>query len=281
VYAAMMPLPEQRRNTMNKKSALSLTTLTTSASATPIATAGAVSKAFPTRLTPVPTGLAANSPAYVHAGRKPGTKTNSRNIVLLTLKAFAIELQVPLRSITKYDPAHWAQVSSKVTPAVLERVYRRLASTLPHPGFGVAANAGPDLRYFAGFTDGDGCISTVRYHPKHHRFTGYRPRFQIVCNDPGVLQDAHAVMGANGKIYQTRRNLAVNRQTWNLIYDGVHALHALCGIAPYLRIKGPQALALLAYWFLGRQWVNPGPRGTPPVIRKVRRTWHRRIQAMK
>jgi len=270
---------------MSKKSSLSNATVTAVSSAASNATStsigGAVSKAFPNRLTAVPTGLAANGPAYVPAGRKPGTKTNSRQIGVAILKSFAIELQVPLATITKYDPARWALVASKVTPAGLERVYARLANTLPHPAFGVPANAGPDLRYVAGFSDGDGCISTVLYHPKRQRFPGYRTQFSIGCNDPGVLQDVHAVMGSHGKIYQNRRSLVVNRQTWKLVYDGVHALHALCGIAPYLRIKSSQAHALLAYWFLGRQWVNPGPRGTPPAIRKVRRTWHRRIAAMK
>ena len=253
----------------------------TAATSTATGSSSAVSSALPNRLTVVPPGTVANGPAFTPIGQAKVNATISRQLVQAIHKAFAVELQMPLTAITKYDPARWALVTAKVTPAVLTRVYNHLAHVLPHASCASPANVGPELYYVAGYCDGDGCISTALYHPAGRKHPGYRARLHFGSNDPGALQDVQEILGANGKIYPVRRSMSLNRQMWVLVFDGVHALHALCGFAPYLRIKGPQALALLAFWFLGRQWVNPGPNGTPPAIRRVRRFWHQRLASMK
>lgn len=219
---------------------------------------------------------AANGPTASPAGRPARVNTGSTQIVHALHQAFAIELQVPLTHITRYDPLVWPSVARAATPHVIERAYARLSCAFPHP----TASA-TEYAYVAGFADGDGCVSAVLFHTPGRKSAGYRLRLQLGCNDAGALQDCQAILGARGSIYQVRRSVTVSRQMWTLNYDGVHALHAVSRIVPYMRIKGPQAIALLAFWFHGRQWVNPGPSGTPAPIRAARQFWYRRIAAMK
>ena len=89
--------------------------------------------------------------------------------------------------------------------------------------------------YFAGFFDGEGCISIARQkktwgakdQPHFHRL-----RINLSQKDPAVLRQLYDMIGGT---------LSATNGVWKWFADDAFAVEFLMQIRPYLRIKAVQA----------------------------------------
>jgi hypothetical protein len=98
-----------------------------------------------------------------------------------------------------------------------------------------------DLIYFAGFFDGEGCISITRQkkswgnkeQPYFHRL-----RINLAQKDPSVLKELYDIVG--GTIH-------CSNGIWKWYADDAFAVQFLEAITPFLRIKKAQAELALEF----------------------------------
>jgi hypothetical protein len=92
-----------------------------------------------------------------------------------------------------------------------------------------------ELAYFAGFFDGEGCISIARQKKswgKKEQPYFHRLRINIAQKDPAVLKQLHDIVGGT---------LHCNRGIWKWYADDAFAVEFLTKLRPYLRVKASQA----------------------------------------
>jgi hypothetical protein len=98
-----------------------------------------------------------------------------------------------------------------------------------------------DLIYFAGFFDGEGCISITRqkktWGAKDQTYF-HRLRINVAQKDPTVLKQLYDVVG--GTIH-------CNRGVWKWYADDAAAVQFLETLTPFLRIKKAQAELALEF----------------------------------
>jgi len=214
-------------------------------------------------------------------GRPVGAQTGRELIVRSIHEALAVELQVPLRTITHYEPAAWAHCMSRLSSDVVGRVMARLAHTLPHETYGTPACI-PDreLGYAAGLIDGEGCVTVVRHQRKKRPRRDMRPVFSVSQNDQQVLKRLQMTLGAHSDVHPGKKTIKTNRTPCNFIVSSApHIIHSLCGVYELLDVKKTQVEALFRFHVEGRQWKFG--RGTPPVVLKRRMYWYKRLIKMK
>ena len=98
-----------------------------------------------------------------------------------------------------------------------------------------------DLIYFAGFFDGEGCISIARQkkkwgNPDQPYF--HRLRINLAQKDPSVLKQVYDIVGGS---------LHCSNGVWKWYADDASAVEFLKSITPFLRIKQKQALLALEF----------------------------------
>ena len=139
-----------------------------------------------------------------------------------------------------------------------------------------------DVRWAAGFLDGEGCIHVV---PQTYRDTGrnttYRLRLSLAQNNHEVLGHFLRGLGAQGRIYATGRNLGENRQMYTLVYDGKHALEVIVRLMPHLVRKRAEAEVACAFWVEGRCGLRPGRHGLPPQVQATRKRLYLKLRRLK
>ena len=242
----------------------------------------AVTKALSSHVRPVTVSPVANAPTYRGPGRPVGSNTGRQQLVNVILRAFAIELQVPLSAIVKYDPAKWALCLSRLSTPVIDKVMARLHHSLPHPTAGVAATLHPtQIGYAAGFFDGEGCLSIVKTKPRMNRKRGdYRATFQVAQSNQQVLLKIQGILGAHSYVRAGKKTIKLNRQPFSyIVATPVHIIHALSVVYEMLEVKRSQAEAMVRFFFETRQW-KFGP-GTPAKVQARRGYWMRRLARMK
>jgi hypothetical protein len=137
------------------------------------------------------------------------------------------------------------------------------------------------LCWAAGFTDGEGCIHLSKTRQPGRKHPTYRPRFDVSQNNREVLVILRAILGEEAGLYTNKRQITHNRQTYSLVYDGVHALRVVAKLRPYLRRKHVEADVLLSYPELGRMGVHPGPNGYAPEVWVERERIYRKLRKLK
>lgn len=118
-----------------------------------------------------------------------------------------------------------------------------------------------DIRYIAGFFDGEGCVGIQkRYEPERKgQNLRYRMYVQITVSTPNVLQKIHKEFG--GYFYKGCMQYVVSknpRQIWVLKWGGRKAADFLRVILPFLILKKKEAqLAIKFQEHLDNYW-KPG-----------------------
>lgn len=135
--------------------------------------------------------------------------------------------------------------------------------------------------YVGGFVDGDGCIHTVKQFYKDRVQPCHRLKLSIVQNDREVLEVVKAIIGESGAIYKLKRDSKSNRQSYQLVYDSLHALRAIRKIRPFLRRKQYEAEIVERMWKEGKMGQRPGPKGWPPEIYEIREKWAKKLSRLK
>ena len=123
-----------------------------------------------------------------------------------------------------------------------------------------------DIAWAAGFVDGEGCISLSKTRQPGRKHPTYRPRFDLGQNNREVLVEVQEILGETAGLYVNKRRPGQNRQTYSLVYDGVHALRAVAKLRSELRRKHVEADELLSYPKRCWMGVHPGPKGYPPEV---------------
>lgn len=98
-----------------------------------------------------------------------------------------------------------------------------------------------DLIYFAGFFDGEGCISIARQkktwgnkaQPYFHRL-----RINLAQKDPAILKELYDIVGGT---------LHCSNGVWKWYADDASAVAFLASLAPFLRVKRVQAELALEF----------------------------------
>jgi len=137
------------------------------------------------------------------------------------------------------------------------------------------------ISWAAGFVDGEGCIQLSKTRQPGRKHPTYRPRFDISQNNREVLLDLREILGEDAGLYANKRQVSQNRQTYSLVYDGVHALRAVAKLRPHLRRKHVEADVLLSYPERGWMGVHPGPKGYPPFLWIERERIYRKLRKLK
>lgn len=133
----------------------------------------------------------------------------------------------------------------------------------------------------AGFVDGDGCICPVIQRHDDRATDSVRIRLVVTQNDRHVLEVLRTVLGERCALNATKRLPCQNRQAYQLQYDSGHAIEAIRKILPYLIRKRREADLCLQLFVDGQLNRNPGPKGFPPEVHRVRKSLVRRIRRMK
>jgi len=137
------------------------------------------------------------------------------------------------------------------------------------------------LSWAAGFVDGEGCLHLARTRQPGRKNPTYRPRIDVTQNNLEVLEVLREILGEDAGLYTNKRHESENRQTYSLIYDGVHALRVIAKLRPHLRRKHVEADVLLSYPERGWMGVHPGPRGYPPEVWIERERIYRKLRKLK
>lgn len=136
-----------------------------------------------------------------------------------------------------------------------------------------------ELAWAAGFVDGDGSIGAYwDPMPSDRRVPTVRIRLTVAQNDLPTLQYLQAILGERSVIYPLRRARCHNKQMWNLVVNGAHAVAALRKIAPYLFRKQPEYFVCED---LHAQTRRPGRSGYPPHEVKSRRALVNKLSRLK
>jgi hypothetical protein len=142
------------------------------------------------------------------------------------------------------------------------------------------------LGWAAGFFDADGHIGapTQTYGP----YANGRPRQPsmrlvavITQNVREVLEHFRDVVGAHGKIYCLKRNIGQNRQCYNLVFDGRHALEVIYLLRPDLHRKQYEADTARELAIRGKLGMHPGPKGFPADVQRARKALQRKLRRLK
>ena len=137
------------------------------------------------------------------------------------------------------------------------------------------------LAWAAGFIDGDGCITAVVQRYKDRKSTSIRIRVIVVQNDYYTLSVLQNILDERCVLQALKRGPEQNRQPYQLVYDGKHALAVIKKIQPYLVRKAAEADACRQLHKEGELDRYPGPKGISPDVVKRRDYWVKRLQRMK
>lgn len=137
------------------------------------------------------------------------------------------------------------------------------------------------LAWAAGFVDGEACICLSKTRQPGRKHPTYRPRIDITQNHREVLVDLRAILGEVAGLYTNKRQESENRQTYSLVFDGVHALRVVAKLRPHLRRKQVEADVLLSYPTQGWMGIHPGPGGYPPEVWIARERIYRKLRKLK
>lgn len=140
------------------------------------------------------------------------------------------------------------------------------------------------LAWVAGFVDGDGCLQIVKQtykSPERAHRPNYRPRLTISQSDPTPLMRVRKILGLRGCLAEVHTTAQNNSTPYNLTYDGRAAMEAIDRLAPYLFVKRPQALAMLAFQAQCKLSARSGPRGHPPQLWDLRERFYLKLMRMK
>lgn len=135
--------------------------------------------------------------------------------------------------------------------------------------------------YVGGFVDADGCIGIAKQRYKDRENVCHRLKLTIVQNNLEVLEFIQEIIGEQSFISKLKRDSSANRQTYALIYDGVHALRVTRKIEPFLHRKQYEAEVAQKMWKEGKMGQRPGPKGWPAEIYAIREKWAQKLSRLK
>lgn len=142
------------------------------------------------------------------------------------------------------------------------------------------ANRTVSLEYVAGVVDSEAHVGPVWYRVPGRLHPGIRLVTSISQNHRPMLEAIEARLGANGGIYNVKRNASQNRPCFTLNYNGIHALMALAQVYPHLLRKKQQAAMMLKLFIDGRLWAHVGAAGVHPEIRRRRNKLFKKLIKM-
>lgn len=133
----------------------------------------------------------------------------------------------------------------------------------------------------AGFLDGDGCVSAVVQTYPARVTPSIRIRVVIVQNDYYTLSVFQKVLSERSALNALRRKAGMNKQPYQLQYDGRHAIAVLHKLRPHLVRKAAEADVCFRLFYEGRLTWLPGPKGVPPELTKFRLSLVAKLGRMK
>ncbi len=134
-----------------------------------------------------------------------------------------------------------------------------------------------DLAYIAGFVDGEGTISILRYNRSgnRNRRMDWRAFVGINNTNKEVLEWIRFTVGA-GNINANHRKIEGYKTVWKYNLSGSNSILFSKMLLPYLKIKRTNALILIE---LGKTLASSYvPRRTPEHIQEVREKLTNQIQ---
>jgi len=117
-----------------------------------------------------------------------------------------------------------------------------------------------ELAYMAGFADGEGCFSVVKWS------AGYSARFTVANTYLPTLEQFRKAFG--GKIYLAHNH---GKQGYDWILQGPLLPFCLQSLLPYLREKKPQAELLLEFYEKFGKQIGSRRRGK---YEKIEQEWY-------
>lgn len=100
-----------------------------------------------------------------------------------------------------------------------------------------------DLQWFAGFFDGEGCISIVQY--KQRRFTQFAVSARLVNSSETAFNESKRILVENGLAFHIGAagpSHIGSKRTWRITVSGFERVRRfLNAIGPYLRVKSSEA----------------------------------------
>ena len=136
-----------------------------------------------------------------------------------------------------------------------------------------------DLAYIAGFVDGEGTISILRYYKsnyKEKRRMDWRAFVGINNTNKEVLEWIMLTVGAGNLSKSNRRE--GYKTCWKYSLSGSNSIIFSQALLPYLKVKRTNALILIE---LGKTLANSYmPRKTPEYIKEKREELTNQIQSI-
>jgi len=96
-----------------------------------------------------------------------------------------------------------------------------------------------DIRYIAGITDGEGCITIVKRSIAGVNGARFIPVVVISMTDKAAVRQIHRRFG--GTLYLKKANKPGHKPAWQWRITGHNLLNFLKAVSPYLLVKGTQA----------------------------------------
>jgi hypothetical protein len=137
------------------------------------------------------------------------------------------------------------------------------------------------LSWAAGFIDGDGCISGIIQRYKDRKTPSVRLVVSVVQNDIHTLQVLQKILDEKSHLFTLKRQRCHNRQAYELLYAGRHAISVLQKIEPYLIRKKMECWAAQELHREGCLSVRPGPNGHPEAVHRARAYWVNKLRNLK
>lgn len=132
--------------------------------------------------------------------------------------------------------------------------------------------------YAAGFFDGEGCVTILRYKQTNRANAGYRLHARIVQKHQNPLNAIVSAMGY-GKVYKMK-GVVQSQDGFQLQFTGIEAVNFLQTILPYLILKRDQVLLGLEYYEKTR-WDRSDGYRVSDEMNTLRESYYKRLQAMK
>lgn len=137
-----------------------------------------------------------------------------------------------------------------------------------------------DIRYIAGFIDGEGCISITK---TKKRMAGgadrYFPYLAISNTNLSILQELQALYPVGRKI-SVRPKISNRRQCYGIRWDGNELRRFLQDLIPHLREKKLQAILVLEFMETLR-CKHEHRKKIPEEIIQIREGFYQRLKRLK
>lgn len=211
------------------------------------------------------------------------TRAVGNQLKLIALDAFSTTLNMPVAdwNAAKNSVYGWAPRHLDIDG--IQAAILLMRQNFPHPTAGtVAAVSRDDASWAAGFVDGDGYVGAIKWAIPGRSVDGIRVKFSISQNKRRPLARLHTILGTHTPLRDVNtENHSLNAEPSALTLDGIHAIHALTILYPYLVRKKVETEVLIGrLWFEGRLWEQPGVRGVDPVVQGLRDKWFIKLQRL-